>query len=77
MIAEWYNYDDLLKWAKMKDIVIKTGEFKDTGNPARDMTPAEREYLQGLIDNMHGQFIGSVASGRDLKPEDVKVHRRR
>src|SRR3954453_17742157 len=25
------NYAYLLKWAKLKDIVIKTGEFKDTG----------------------------------------------
>ena len=34
---EWYNYADLIKWAKLKNIVIKTGEFKDTGNPARDI----------------------------------------
>ncbi len=39
VIMEWYNYADLIKWAKLKNIVIKTGEFKDTGNPARDLTP--------------------------------------
>jgi protease IV len=72
VIMEWYNYADLVKWAKMKNIVIKTGEFKDTGNPARDITPAEREYLEGMAQNMLGQFVGSVASGRGLKPEDVK-----
>jgi protease-4 len=72
VIMEWYNYEDLIKWAKLKNIVIKTGEFKDTGNPARDITPAEREYLQGMAQGMLGQFIGSVASGRGLKPEDVK-----
>src|ERR1700693_652904 len=26
VIAQWVNYGDLLKWAKLKDIVIKTGE---------------------------------------------------
>jgi protease-4 len=36
------------------------------------MTPAEREYLQGMIDNMHGQFIKAVADGRNMKFEDVK-----
>jgi protease IV len=72
VIMEWYNYEDLIKWAKLKNIVIKTGEFKDTGNPARDITPAEREYLQGMAQGMLGQFIGSVASGRGLKAEDVK-----
>ncbi len=72
VIMEWYNYSDLIKWAKLKNVVIKTGEFKDTGNPARDLTPAEQEYLHGMAENMLGQFVSSVASGRNLKPEDVK-----
>ncbi len=33
------------------------------------MTPAEKVYFQGLIDNMHQQFIHSVAEGRRM-PED-------
>jgi protease IV len=71
VIAEWYNYADLLKWAKLKNVVIKTGEMKDVGNPARDMTPAEREYLQQLVDNMKGQFVRNVADGRGMKIEDI------
>src|SRR5205814_1716478 len=67
VIAEWVNYGDLLHWAKLKDITMKAGEFKDTGSPTRDMTPAEKEYLQSLIDNMHGQFIQAVADGRKSK----------
>jgi protease-4 len=73
VIAEWMNYGDLLKWAKLKNVVIKTGEFKDTGNPARDLTPAEQAYMQSLIDNMFAQFIQAVADGRGLKFEDVKA----
>jgi protease IV len=73
VIAQWVNYGDLLKWAKLKDVVIKTGEFKDTGNPARDLTPAEQAYMQSLIDNMFGQFIQAVADGRGLKYDDVKA----
>ncbi len=73
VIAQWMNYGDLLKWAKLKDVVIKTGEFKDTGNPARDLTPAEQAYMQSLIDNMFGQFIQAVASGRGMKFDDVKA----
>src|SRR5437660_9205037 len=72
VIAAWVNYGDLLRWAKLKDMTLKAGEFKDTGSPTRDMTPAEREYLQGMIDNMHGQFIKAVADGRNMKFEDVK-----
>lgn len=73
VIAQWVNYGDLLKWAKLKDVVLKTGEFKDTGNPARELTPAEQAYMQSLIDNMFGQFINAVAQGRHMKVEDVKA----
>src|SRR3984885_8258197 len=72
VIAQWVNYGDLLKWAKLKDVVLKTGEFKDTGNPARDLTPNEQAYMQSLIDNMFGQFVKAVSDGRGLKYDDVK-----
>jgi len=72
VIAEWYNYEELIKWAKLKAIVMKAGEFKDTGSPVREMTPAERSYLQTLIDNMHSQFITSVAAGRRMKVDDIR-----
>jgi protease-4 len=45
VISQWVNYGELLKWAKLKDITMKAGEFKDTGNPSRDLTPAEQQYL--------------------------------
>src|SRR6202046_3742163 len=73
VIAEWVNYGDLLKWAKLKNVVIKTGEFKDTGTPAGQLTPAEQAYMQSLIDNMFGQFVHAVADGRGIKFDDVKA----
>ncbi|HME33527.1 MAG TPA: signal peptide peptidase SppA [Terriglobales bacterium] len=73
VIAQWVNYEELMKWAKLKDITIKAGEFKDVGSPTRDLTPVERAYLQGLIDDMHVQFIHSVANGRHMKDDDVRV----
>jgi protease IV len=72
VIAQWVNYGDLLRWAKLKDVTMKAGEFKDAGSPTRDLTPAEKEYLQALIDNMHMQFIQAVADGRKMKVADVK-----
>ena len=72
VIAEWYNYGDLIKWAKLKQITLKAGEFKDTGSPTRDMTPAEKAYMQSLIDDMHQQFIHNVASGRKVQDSDIK-----
>jgi protease IV len=73
VIAEWVNYGELMRWAKLKPEVLKVGELKDTGDPSRDMTPAERAYMQSLIDNMYGQFVQAVAEGRHAKPEDIKA----
>src|SRR5512135_3537190 len=73
VIAEWVNYGELLKWAKLNAITMKAGEFKDTGSPTRDMTPVEQQYMQSLIDNMHTQFITAVAEGRNSDGRTVKV----
>jgi len=72
VISEWVNYGDLMRWAKLKQEVLKVGEFKDTGDPTRELTPAERQYMQGLIDNMYGQFVSAVAEGRHAKVSEIK-----
>src|SRR5215471_13049689 len=72
VIAEWVNYADLLEWAKLKSIVFKTGEFKDTGSATRALTDNERKYFQGLIDDMYVQFVEAVSSGRKLDLQDVR-----
>ena len=72
VIAEWVNYADLMQWAKLKDIVFKTGEFKDTGSPSRALTENEKKYFQGLIDDMYVQFVEAVASGRKLDLPEVR-----
>ena len=73
VISEWVNYGDLMKWAKLKPEVLTVGEFKDTGDPTRELTPAERAYLQSLIENMYGQFVQAVADGRHAKAEDIRA----
>jgi len=72
VIAEWYNYGDLLRWAKLQEIVFKSGEFKDSGSGARPLTDAEKVYFQSLIDNMYGQFVAAVATNRKLAVDTVR-----
>ena len=43
---------------------IKSGPYKDTGSPLREMRPEERMIFQGLVDNFYGQFVDVVCSGR-------------
>ena len=72
VIAEWYNYGDLLRWAKMQDVVIKSGTFKDAGSGTRPLTDEEKVYFQSLINNMYNQFVATVASSRKMKDEEVR-----
>jgi protease-4 len=69
VIAEWINYKGLAEWAKLKPVVFKSGEFKDTGSPTRELTEAEKKYFQAMIDEFYSQFVGAVAEGRQGKGE--------
>jgi protease-4 len=73
VIAEWINYGDLMQWAKLKETVLKTGEFKDTGSASRPLTDREKAYFQGLIDDMYVQFIEAVAGGRSMEIQEVRA----
>ena len=73
VIMEWTNYGDLLKWAKLKPEVIHAGALKDAGDPSRDITPQEQAYFQDLVNNMYGQFVSDVASGRHQTVDQIKT----
>jgi protease-4 len=64
VIAEWFNLKDLAAWAKIRPEVFKSGEFKDTGSPTREMTEREREYFQSMIGELYNQFVAAVTEGR-------------
>jgi protease-4 len=72
VIAQWYNYSDLLRWAKMESVVIKSGALKDAGSGTRPLTAEEKLYFQSLIDNMYGQFVSAVATSRSMSEEAVR-----
>ncbi len=72
VIMEIPNVEGLLTKIGVKTEVIKSGKNKDIGSAFRAMKPEERELLQGVMDNVHEQFIRAVAEGRKLKIEDVR-----
>ena len=72
VIMEWTNYGDLLRWAKLKSVIISKGDLKDAGDPARDLTPKEQAYFQSLVDNMYGQFVHDVATGRHTTDDKIQ-----
>ena len=72
VIAQWYNYSDLLRWAKMESVVIKSGALKDAGSGTRPLTEEEKLYFQSLINNMYGQFVSAVATSRNMSEEATR-----
>lgn len=73
VIAEFFTWRELFEKIGIEFDVIKSGRYKDTGSPHRNLTPGDRQYLQGLVDNIHQQFIEVVAKERNLSIN--KVHR--
>ncbi len=73
VIMEFATVEKLLEKVGVKGVVIKAGEYKDMASPFRDMTDAERKLLQGVMDDVHAQFIQAVAEGRGLTVDAVRA----
>lgn len=58
---------ELLNWAMINPIVIKTGSLKDAGSPLRDMNPTDEEYLSDLLNKTHQIFIDDLKEGRNAE----------
>jgi protease IV len=67
VIMETANVEGLLQKIGVEGVVIKSGKFKDVGSPLRKMSVEERGLLQGVMDDVHRQFIEAVAEGRSLE----------
>lgn len=72
VIIKLSNIEQLMDKIGIKSTVIKTGKFKDSGSPLRELTAEDRAMFQSVIDSTHNQFIKAVASGRKLSEEEVR-----
>ena len=72
VIMHFTNVQDLFKKIGLKSAVIKSGRYKDTGSPFRDMSPEEKVLLQGVLDDIHDQFLDTVSTSRGLPKEKLK-----
>lgn len=52
---------------------IKSGELKDTGSMTRAVTSRDRQYLQGVVDDLYAQFVNAVAVERSLPHAEVEA----
>lgn len=72
VIMEYTNFQELFDKIGLSPVVIKSGKFKDTGSPARAMTPDEEQLLKDFVDRLHQQFVAAIAEGRQLDLAQVQ-----
>ncbi len=62
------NFEGLSKKLGVTYVTIKAGKMKDIGNPSREMTEEEKEYLNGFARETHDIFRNLVLpTARTLK----------
>lgn len=71
VITSYLNFYDLLNKIGVKGITIKSGEYKDIGNPTRPLTEEERKILQAILDDTYDQFLTDVSKGRKMPKDKI------
>ena len=64
VIAQAYNYEELMKKIGLKSEVFKSGPMKDLLNGSRPTTDEEREIIQEFIEEVYNDFASIVAERR-------------
>jgi len=72
VIMQFTNVEGLTKKIGLDFFNLKAGRYKDVGSPFRPMTPEDKAYLQGLLDNIYQQFLSDVAHNRKIPLAKMK-----
>ena len=73
VIMQFTNVEGLTKKIGLDLFNLKAGRYKDAGSPFRPMTPEDKVYLQGLMDNIYQQFLSDVAHNRKIPLDKMKT----
>lgn len=66
VIMEMFGLQKLTEKLELEHRVIKSGAYKDVGDPFRDLTDSDKAYLQAITDDMYDQFVSAVAINRNI-----------
>ncbi len=72
--TEVYFFKDLLDWAGVEANIIQMGKYKSAGEPFtnREMSPAMKEELDSLLDDLFQQLVEMIAVSRNIEMAEVK-----
>ena len=73
VIISTLNYRDLFGKVGLESVVFKSGKFKDMLSGAREMTPEEKAYVEGLVMQSYDRFVGIVAKSRNLDEQSLRL----
>jgi len=73
VIIQSLRYNELLNKIGVAPVTFKSGAFKDMLSGTREMTPEEKAYIQGLVMQTYGVFVGVVAKERHLPEEGLRT----
>lgn len=73
VIIQSFRYDALLNKIGLAPVTFKSGAFKDMLSGTREMTPEEKAYIQNLVMETYGIFLGVVARERHLDEAKLKA----
>jgi len=71
VVIHFANLEQLLGKLGIQGESIKSGSYKDMGSPFRSLSEEEKDLLQGLVRDVHEQFVEAVAEARRLPKERV------
>lgn len=72
VITQFFEARELVAAAKLVPHTLKTGLYKDAGNPMREFTQVDEAFFEQLIGNIYDQFVEVVAEGRNMTVEQVR-----
>jgi len=75
VIAQWFNIEKLVEWARVSPQTFTSGDMKDAGSPYRPMSELEKAYYQRIVTQLHGQFVAAVIEGRSGKMPAEEVRK--
>jgi protease-4 len=73
VIMSLANVQKLMDKLGVSAVTLKAGAHKDMGSPFRELTDEERALLQGVMDDIHDQFIQAVADGRGKSADEIRA----
>lgn len=72
VITQMVNYSKQLEEAGIEVITIKSGEFKDLGNPTAPVRDSDVAIIQERVDSLASDFMSHVAAYRGISEDEVR-----